>query len=109
MRDASRPPRVPLHLQSYDGTLGRQIIELPVWAVDQGLRGAAADALWDGFCQRLVGAGVELWGAFAGMGLLHPQWGGYTYTWRRDLNAIEPAQFERGELYEQDVLNSPFT
>jgi adenylate cyclase len=65
--------------------------------------------LFDGFCQRLVAAGVPLWRAFAGMRTLHPQWGGYTYTWRRDLNAIEPAQFERGELYEQDVLSSPFT
>jgi len=108
MRDPSRPPRVPLHLQSYDGRLGRQIIDLHVWAVDQGLHGAAADALWDGFCQRLVGAGVPLWRALAGMRTLHPQWGGYTYTWRRDLNAIEPAQFERGELYEQDLLSSPF-
>jgi adenylate cyclase len=51
---------------------------------------------------------VPLWRAFAGMRTLHPQWGGYTYTWRRDLNAIEPAQFERGELYEQDVMTSPF-
>src|SRR5712692_575268 len=108
MRDPSRPPRVPLHLQSYDGRLGRQIIDLHVWAVDQGLRGAAADALWDGFCQRLVSAGVPLWRAFAAMRTLHPQWAGYSYTWRRDLNAIEPAQFERGELYERDVLTSPF-
>jgi len=109
MTDASRLSRVPLHLQSYDGALGRRVIDLHVWAVDQGLHGAAANALWDGFCQRLVGAGVPLWRAFAGMRTLHPQWGGYTYTWRRDLNAIEPAQFERGELYERDVLTSPFT
>ena len=108
MREPSRPSRVPLHLQSYDGALGRQIIDLHVWAVDQGLHGAAADALWDGFCQRLVIAGVPLWRAQAGMRTLHPQWGGYTYTWRRDLNAIEPGQFERGEIYEQDVLSSPF-
>jgi adenylate cyclase len=34
--------------------------------------------------------------------------GGYSYTWRRDLNAIEPAQFGRGNEYEQILLNSPF-
>jgi adenylate cyclase len=107
MRDPSRPPRVPL-LQSYDGALGRRIIDLHVWAVDQGLRGASGDVLFDGFCQRLVDAEVKLWRAFAGMRTLHPQWAGYTYTWRRELNAIEPGQFERGELYEQDVLTSPF-
>src|SRR5712671_2481238 len=108
MRDPFRPSQAPLRVQSFDGELGRQIIDLHVWAVDQGLHGAPADALFDGFCQRLVGAGVPLWRALAGMRTLHPQWGGYTYTWRRDLNAIEPAQFERGELYEQDVLSSPF-
>jgi len=108
MRDPFRPSQVPLRVQSFDGELGRQIIALHVWAVDQGLQGAPADALFDGFCQRLVSAGVPLWRAQAGMRTLHPQWGGYTYTWRRDLNAIEPAQFERGEIYEQDVLSSPF-
>jgi adenylate cyclase len=42
------------------------------------------------------------------MRTLHPQWAGYTYTWRRDLNAIQPVQFERGDEYEQELLNSPF-
>jgi hypothetical protein len=41
------------------------------------------------------------------MRTLHPQWGGYTYTWWRDLDATEPAQFERGAAYEQEMLNSP--
>jgi adenylate cyclase len=49
-----------------------------------------------------------LWRGFAGMPTLHPQWGGYGYTWWRHLNAIQPAQFERGDEYEQEVLNSPF-
>ena len=93
---------------SYDGALGRKIIDLHIWAVQQGLRGAPTDRLFDGFCGRLVAAGVPLWRGFAGMRTLHPQWAGYGYTWRRDLNAIEPALFERGEEYEQDVLSSPF-
>jgi adenylate cyclase len=53
-------------------------------------------------------SGVPLWRAFIGMPTLHPQWGGYSYTWRRDLNAIEPGQFGRGEEYDQILLNSPF-
>jgi len=80
---------------------------LHVWAVGEGLRGADAAVLFDGLCQRLIGAGVPLWRAFAGMRTLHPQWGGYTYTWRRHLNAIQPAQFERGDEYEQGVRDSP--
>ena len=97
-----------LSVQSFDDALGRQIISLHRWAVDQGLRGAPTDVLFDGLCGRLVAAGVPLWRGFAGMRTLHPQWAGYSYTWRRDLNAIEPALFERSEEYEQDVLSSPF-
>src|SRR3984893_2663198 len=29
------------------------------------------------------------------------------YTWWRDLDAIQPAQFERGDEYEREILNSP--
>src|SRR6516162_3084453 len=82
---------------SYDAPLGRRIIDLHVWAVRQGLLGAAAAELFDGFCRRLIEAGVPLWRSYAAMRTLHPQWGGYGYTWRRDLNAIEPEQYEHGE------------
>jgi adenylate cyclase len=96
----SVPPR-------FDEPLGRKIIELHVWAVGEGLRGTEAASLFDGFCQRLVAVGMPLWRAFAGMKTLHPQWGGYGYTWWRRLNAIQPQQFERGAEYEQGIFNSP--
>ena len=108
MPDTSRLPRVPLRPLSFDGALERQIVELHTWVVREGIRGAAADALFDSLCQRFVIAGVPLWRAFAGMPTLHPQWGGYSYTWRRDLNAIESGQFGRGYEYEQILENSPF-
>ena len=92
----------------FDSALGRQIVELHVWAVSQGLRGVAADQLFDGFCQRLVIAGMPLWRGYAAMNTLHPQWGGYSYTWRRDLNAIEPGQFERALYRGPDWFDSPF-
>jgi adenylate cyclase len=79
-----------------------------MWVVRQGLDGAAAAALFEGLCERLVIAGVPLWRAFVGMPTLHPQWGGYSYTWRRDLSAIEPSQFGRGDEYQEIVQNSPF-
>jgi adenylate cyclase len=107
MLDRPRSPEMPSLPLSFDGPLGQKIIELHVWAVGEGLRGADAASLFDGLCRRLVGAGVPLWRAFAGMRTLHPQWGGYAYTWWRDLDAIQPAQFERGDEYEQEILNSP--
>jgi adenylate cyclase len=97
------------HPISYDGPLGQRVIELHVWAVGQGLRGIAAAELFDGLCERLVTAGVPLWRAFAGMQTLHPQWGGYGYTWWRKLNATVPEQYSRGSEYEQNFLSSPFS
>jgi adenylate cyclase len=41
------------------------------------------------------------------METLHPQWGGYGYTWRRDLNAIQPEQYTRSDIAGEDWLNSP--
>ena len=79
-----------LKLQTFDDALGRRIIETHIWAVREGLRGAAAYDLFDGYCQRLVIHGTPLWRAHAAMETLHPQWNGYGYTWRRDLNAIAP-------------------
>jgi adenylate cyclase len=108
MLDTSRLPRVPSRPLNFDGALERQIVELHTWVVREGIRGAAADALFDSLCQRFVIAGVPLWRAFVGMPTLHPQWGGYSYTWRRDLDAIEPGQFGRGYEYEQILENSPF-
>jgi adenylate cyclase len=106
MSDTSHAPLSPP--LSFDGPLGRQIVELYTWVVREGISGAAAATLFDALCQRLVIAGVPLWRAFVGMPTLHPQWGGYSYTWRRDLNAIEPSQFGRGDEYEQILQNSPF-
>jgi adenylate cyclase len=93
---------------SFDAPHGQRIIELHVWAVRQGLLGIGAAELFEGFCRRLALAGVRLWRASAAMRTLHPQWGGYSYTWRRDLNAIEPAQFERGDEHRRVWLTSPF-
>ena len=92
---------------SFDGELGRHIIEAHIWAVREGLRGATAYDLFDGYCQRLVVHGTPLWRAHTAMETLHPQWGGYGYTWRRDLNAIEPEQYAHGSTEGPDFLTSP--
>jgi len=40
------PPLVLPLVESFDGTLGRRIISIHRWAVDQGLRGAPAEMLF---------------------------------------------------------------
>ena len=90
----------------FDAPLGRRIIDLHVWAVRQGLLGAAAEELFAGFCRRLADAGVPLWRAFAAMRTLHPQWGGYGYSWQREEDEIELQQFGRRDG--PGWLQSPF-
>jgi adenylate cyclase len=97
-----------LRLRTFDDVVGRRIVDTHIWAVREGLRGADAYHLFDGYCQRLVIDGTGLWRAHAAMETLHPQWSGYGYTWRRDLNAIEPQQYVQGSLEEADFLGSPF-
>ncbi len=92
---------------SFDGPVGRRIIDTHMWAVREGLRGASAYDLFDGYCQRLVIHGVPLWRAHVAMETLHPQWSGYGFTWRRDLNAIHPEQYARSDVAGPEWLNSP--
>jgi len=97
-----------LQIKTFDDALGRRIVDTHVWAVREGLGGADADALFDGYCQRLVIHGTPLWRAHCAMETLHPQWSGYGITWRRDLNAIAPEQYVHGSMAEPDWLASPF-
>jgi adenylate cyclase len=96
-----------LKIATFDDPLGRRIIETHIWAVREGLRGAGAYELFDGYCQRLVVDGAPLWRAHVAMETLHPQWHGYGYTWRRDLNAIEPEQYVHGSVEGAEFLASP--
>jgi adenylate cyclase len=108
------PPESPndtlpeLRHRTFDDPLGRRIVDTHIWAVREGLRGADAYHLFDGYCQRLVIDGIPLWRAHAAMETLHPQWNGYGYTWRRDLNAIEPENYAHNEENEQLLARSPF-
>jgi adenylate cyclase len=104
-----RWPRQNLDLpEGFDSALGRRIIEVHRWAVRAGLSGETAHDLFDGFCQRLVSDGVPLWRGAVAMRTLHPQWSGYGYTWRRDLNALQPDQWGHGNDTDPQWQNSPF-
>jgi len=105
--DAVAETLAQLQVTTFDDALGRRIIETHIWAVREGLRGADAYHLFDGYCQRLVVDGFPLWRAHTAMETLHPQWGGYGYTWRRDLNAIEPEQYAHGSFEGEDWVTSP--
>ena len=96
-----------LRHRTFDDALGRRIVDTHIWAVREGLRGADAYHLFDGYCQRLVIDGTPLWRAHAAMETLHPQWNGYGYTWRRDLNAIEPENYPHADANERSLAYEP--
>jgi adenylate cyclase len=105
LRDETRPE---LRHRTFDDALGRRIVDTHIWAVREGLRGADAYRLFDGYCQRLVIDGAPLWRAHTSMETLHPQWAGYGYTWKRELNAIAPQQYPHGDQGELMWVTSPF-
>jgi adenylate cyclase len=39
-----------LNIETFDDSLGRRIIDTHIWAVREGLRGASAYDLFDGYC-----------------------------------------------------------
>src|SRR6202046_3606135 len=91
----------------FENPLARRIVDIHIWAMKEGLRGATAGDLFDGYCQRIVIAGIPLMRAYVSTQTLHPQWSGYGYTWRRDLNAVREQQFARGP-FSREWLSSPF-
>ena len=87
--------------------LAESAVELNAWATEEGLRGATARELFDGYCRRLSALNVVIVRAYVSTQTLHPQWSGYGYTWRRDLNSVREQQFARGPV-SREWLSSPF-
>ena len=58
MREQARPVSVPLSPLNFAGALGRQIVQLHMWVVREGIRGADAAAIFDGLCQTATPGGA---------------------------------------------------
>jgi adenylate cyclase len=97
-------------IAALDGALAQRIADVHIWAVRQGLVGAGAAPLFDGYCQILVIHGVPLWRAHAAMETLHPQWNGYGVTWKRAANAVLPENYPHTPSDQEDEIwtQSPF-
>ncbi len=57
---------------------------ISAWLVKGGLRGVTQTDLLQGFCERLVAAGIPLQRANAAQRALHPVFGGVGFDWHRD-------------------------
>jgi adenylate cyclase len=87
--------------------LAQRAVELNAWVTEEGLRGATAAELFDGYCRQLSAMDVVIMRAYVSTQTLHPQWTGYGYTWRRELKSVREQQFARGPI-SQEWLSSPF-
>ena len=87
--------------------LPARVAELNAWTTEQGLRGAAARDLFEGYCRKLGALGFALMRAYVSTQTLHPQWSGYGYTWKREWQSVREQQFARGPVSEE-WLRSPF-
>jgi adenylate cyclase len=87
--------------------LAQHASELRVWFTEEGLRGATAGELFEGYCRRLSAMDFVIMRAYVSTQTLHPQWTGYGYTWRREFSSVREQQFARGPV-SHEWMSSPF-
>ncbi len=81
---------------------------ISAWLVKEGLRGSTQTALLQGFCERLVAAGIPLQRAYAGQRALHPVFGAVGFDWHRDRNHATREDYARVPEPHGRWLKSPF-
>ncbi len=81
---------------------------ISAWLVKEGLRGATQTALLQGFCERLVAAGIPLQRAHAAQRALHPVFGSVGFDWHRDGGRATREDFARVSEPHERWLKSPF-
>jgi adenylate cyclase len=77
------------------------------WLVHQGLWRADVPTLLDGYCERLVAAGVPIWRGYLSVLTLHPRVRGVGCSWRPGLGAQSELYIYRPQP-SADYLVSPF-
>ena len=87
--------------------LAQHAAELSVWFTEEGLRGATAGELFEGYCRRLSAMNFVIMRASVSTQTLHPQWTGYGYTWLREFSSVREQQFARGPI-SHEWMSSPF-
>jgi len=87
-----------------------QILQIAESIAADSLAGAPEGRLLDGFCDRLVAAGVPLHRGVVGVDTLHPVLDGRTFEWRDNLEAIDSTDYLRADTAAgaEGWLKSPF-
>jgi adenylate cyclase len=80
---------------------------LHAWLIEAGTNDVAAETLFDGFCGRLVAAGVPIARGFLSIAGLHPLRRAYSLTWN-DGRIVEATDFGHATMVTAVWHNSPF-
>jgi len=90
-----------------DLSLKSNLIPLHAWLIEAGTNDAATETLFDGFCGRLVAAGVPIARGFLSIAGLHPLRRAYSLTWN-DGRIVEVTDFGHASLATAVWQASPF-
>jgi adenylate cyclase len=91
--------------------MDEQLSGLATWLTERGLAGENEATLLNGFCDRLLAAGVPLARANMFIDTLHPIHEGHMFGWTRDGDAIAPREYGRRaetDASEERWKRSPF-
>lgn len=80
---------------------------LIAWLMEQGLQGLCQQDLLQGYCQRLVDAGVPLWRFHLAQRAFHPKFGGIGFNWTR-ADGLSHQYYAYSESPREEWLRSPF-
>jgi adenylate cyclase len=80
---------------------------LHAWLIEAGTNDVAAETLFDGFCGRLVAAGMPIARGFLSIAGLHPLRRAYSLTWN-DGRIVEATDFGHATMVTAVWHNSPF-
>ncbi|MGV6849725.1 MAG: adenylate/guanylate cyclase domain-containing protein [Marinibacterium sp.] len=77
------------------------------WLVAQGLRGTRREQILDGYCDRLLAAGLTLMRVHVAQSAFHPKYGGIGFDWHRE-NGLKSENYDYTSEPPQRWLDSPF-
>src|SRR5262245_62092940 len=83
------------------------LIPLHAWLIESGTNDVAAEPLFDGFCGRLVAAGVPIARGFLSIAGLHPLRRAYSLTWNEG-RIVEATDFDHAIMATPLWQTSPF-
>src|SRR5262252_11106743 len=84
-----------------------ELAPLHAWLIEAGTGDFAVETLFDGFCARLVAAGLPIARGFLSIAGLHPLRRAYSLTWNYGRN-VEVTDFDHAIMATATWETSPF-